>query len=387
MRSINRSAVLHLIREEGPIARAEIARRLQMSLPTVLRIAEQLQQDDLVRKTGGRTTTGGRPGVLLEFMGDASVVLGVDMGGAKLFGTVADLNGHVHCERFALHPLGSSAAGHLATLIEFCNELIAAAQATGLRIRGAGVGVPGMVAVPDGVVQWAPSLQWRDLPLQAILQERLGLPVFVENDLNLMALGELSFGAGQGARNLVAVAIGTGIGAGIVINGALYRGAHQAAGEIGYLPPSVAALGVHYAGFGALESLASGEGIAERARRQVQQARLPLDPAALTAETVFAAARRGEAWAQAVVAETVDYLSLGLAAICALLDPEIIVLGGGVALSADLLLDPIRRRLEGVIPVVPPIVASPLKRRAAAVGAVMLVLNATSDAMVVSQLR
>jgi predicted NBD/HSP70 family sugar kinase len=308
-----------------------------------------------------------------------------------MFGTVADLAGHIEYERYVAHAPGSSAADFLAELIGFIGELVAWAQQagsrTGRRIRGIGVGVPGMVAVPAGVVRWAPSLQWRELPLQATLEEQFGLPVFVENDLNLTALGELGFGAGRGAQSLVSVAIGTGIGAGIVVNGALLRGAHQSAGELGYLPPSVDWLSKHYTGFGALESLASAMGIVERARTRIAKDGLAIDCAQLSAQAVFAAARAEAKWAQAIVDETVDYLSLGLAAICVLLDPEIIVLGGGVAQSADLLLEPIRQRLDGVVPVLPAIMASSLERHAAAMGAIMLVLNATSDAMVVSHLR
>jgi glucokinase-like ROK family protein len=387
MRSVNRAAVLQLIRERGPISRAEIGRRLHMSLPTVTRIVEQLRADELVRETGSVSTTKGRPGILLEFTGSNYWVLGVDLGGSKVYGTVADLSGHVEHERYVPHPPGSSAEEHLAALMDFVGDLLAWVQPTGRRIRGIGVGVPGMVTIPAGIVQWAPSLQWRNLPLQKILQERFDLPIFVENDLNLTALGELGFGAGRGVRSLVSVAIGTGIGAGIVINGALYRGAHESAGEIGYLPPSVEALGKAYTGFGALESLASATGIVERAQRHLAAEGLAVASHALTAQEVFAAARGGTPWAQKIVAETVDYLSLGLAAICVLLDPELIVLGGGVAQSDDLLIEPIRQRLEGVVPFLPPIVASPLQRRAAAMGAIMLVLNATSDAMVVNQLR
>jgi predicted NBD/HSP70 family sugar kinase len=304
-----------------------------------------------------------------------------------MFGTVANLAGRIEHEQYVAHAPDSSAQDYVAGLSGFVGALVEWARHTGRPIRGIGIGVPGIVSIPDGLVRWAPSLQWRDLPLQAMLQTQMGLPVFVENDLNLAALGELGFGAGLGAHSLVSVAIGTGIGAGVVINGAIYRGAHETAGEIGYLPPDTGALGRHYAGFGALESLASGPGIVQRAQQRIQQAGLHVDTRNLTAQGVFARARAGEEWAQEVVAETVDYLSLALAAICLVLDPEVVVLGGGVAQSSDLLIGPILRRLDGVVPVLPSIVVSPLERRAAAMGAIMLVLNATSDAMVVNQLR
>jgi glucokinase len=224
------------------------------------------------------------------------------------------------------------------------------------------------------------------MPLKAILSDRFGLPVFVENDVNLAALGELGFGAGRSAENLVSIAIGTGIGAGIVIGGALYRGHNRAAGEIGYLLPGLECLGQRYDGFGALESRASGTGIAEAARRALTEAGLPIPEGGITAEDVFAAAREGHGWAQRVVDQTVDYLSQAIVAVSALLDPEVIVLGGGVSRSADLLIEPILRRIDGVVPFTPRLVVSPLGSRAAVMGAIMLVLNGTMEHLVVKRL-
>jgi predicted NBD/HSP70 family sugar kinase len=293
-----------------------------------------------------------------------------------MFGTVADLSGVIQHELYIPHD-DNGACDCLEQLCDLIETLLAAPRPPGQRIRGIGVGTPGVTLTPDGIVTWAPSLGWRNLPLQQILRDRFDLPVFVENDLNLIALGEWGFGAAQGTQNMVSIAVGTGIGAGIIIGGTLYRGHHQAAGEVGYLLPDVEYLGRHYNQFGALESLASGLGIAQRAQQILEQEKLPLHSQELSAHDVFAAAREGACWARQVVAETVDYLSLAIASISALLDPEVVVLGGGVARSADLLIDPILQRLEGTVPFVPRLVASSLGRRAAAMGAIMLVLNAT----------
>jgi glucokinase-like ROK family protein len=386
MRNINRSAILELIREKSPISRSKIARELKMSLPTVMRIVDDLMEEDLVRLHGLGESTGGRPSSLIEFNGDAYAVIGVDLGGTKMFGTVADLSGAIQHECYVPHTRDNNPQQYVAELCDFIQMLLDAPRPPDQRIRGIGVGVPGFTLVPEGIVNWAPSLGWRDLPLQEILCERFDMPVFIENDVNLTALGEWGFGAGQGADNLVSIAIGTGIGAGIIIGGALYRGHNQGAGEVGYLLPGVEFMGRRYDQFGALESLASGTGIAERACQLLEQESKPIPVEGLTAHDVFAAARDGEAWAQQVVSETVDYLSLAIASICALLDPEIIILGGGVARSADLLIEPILQRLEGVLHFVPRLVASPLGRRAAAMGAIMLVLNATTEHFVVKRL-
>jgi len=218
-----------------------------------------------------------------------------------------------------------------------------------------------------------------------MLSERFSLPVFVENDVNVAALGEFGFGVERNTSNMVCVAIGTGIGAGLIIEGKLYRGHNQGAGEIGYFLPDISFLGRRYEGFGALEELASGNGIARRAQQLLNAQGDALANHPLTAEDVFHYARAGYPWAQTIIDETVDYLSQALAAVGALLDPEVIVLGGGVVQSADLLIEPIRQRLQGAIPFVPRIVASNLGPRAVVMGTIMLVLDATTGHVVVNQ--
>lgn len=386
MRSINRTLILNLIRFEGPIARSRIARELGVSLPTVMRVVDELMKEDFVQTLDTLESTGGRPRSLLAFNGAAYAAVGVDLGGTKMFGTVADLEGNVLHEAYV--PWQETGPDDsLEALCKLIGELLSLPRPDGQKMRGIGVGAPGVTLSHEGIVTWAPSLGWRDLPLKQILRSRFDIPVYVDNDVNLSALGELGFGAGRGVEDLVCIAIGTGIGAGIIIGGSLYRGYSHSAGEIGYLLPGVEFLKQRYDRFGALESLASGTGIAERAGQLLRRQGIPLTADGLTARTVFHAARVGEPWAMQVVDETVEYLALAIANISTLIDPEVVVLGGGVSRSADLLIEPILQRLDGRIPSVPRLVASPLGRRAAVMGAIMLVLNATSEQFVVRQIH
>jgi len=262
IRLVNRSAILELVRDEGRVSRADIARRLKMSLPAVMRIVEDLQREDLLKECGPAKSTGGRRGQLLGFNGEAYAVIGIDLGGSKMFGVVADLCGAVQHALYREHERGSQDAYE--RLCAFITQLLQKPRPKGQKVRGIGIGVPGVTVTPAGIVRWSPALNWRDFPLQDKLAQRFALPVFVENDVNLAALGEWSFGAGRGTHSMVCLAIGTGIGAGIIVEGTVLGGAHFSAGEVGYLLPSTSFLGKPAPGFGHLESLASGSGVETR---------------------------------------------------------------------------------------------------------------------------
>ncbi|MDD2695276.1 MAG: ROK family transcriptional regulator, partial [Anaerolineales bacterium] len=326
MRKLNRSAILDALREHSPIARSEIARQLNISIPTVMRVIDELIAEDLVRWSGNARTSGGRPRNLLEFNREGYAVIGLDLGGSKMYGTLADLGGRVQDEIYLTWKHGDP-QDSLDRVCELIQKLLNRPRPAGQVIRGIGVGVPGITLRREGSVTWAPSLGWRDVPLKKFLSSRFSYPVLVENDVNLAALGEYGFGAAKGASSLACLTIGTGIGVGIVIDRQIYRGFREAAGEIGYLPPDPTYLGRRYEAFGALEHLASGTGIEQRAREVYTQMGWPLPKGGLTAEAVFGAARQGESWAEQLVSETGDYLSLAISAISAILDPRVIVLG------------------------------------------------------------
>jgi glucokinase len=385
MRRINRSCVLEIIRLQGPISRTAISQQLDVSLPTVMRIVDDLLQDELIQCDPETQWSGGRRRSLISFNADSHVVLGIDLGGTKMFGAMSSLAGEVIDEIHIPHH-GTSGDDSYDQLLAMVRTLLASPKLGGRPVRGIGVGAPGVTRHEEGVIAWAPSLQWREYPLRAKLEQATGIPVSVDNDVNLAVLGELWFGAGRNVKNLALITVGTGIGSGIVINGVLYRGTHEASGEIGYFLPGRPFLGKRYQGFGALEQLASGNGIAERARLALRGKRTEAELAALTAEEVFQAARESHAWAIGVIDETVDYLAMAVANVQALLDPELIVLGGGVARSADLLIQPILRRLEGGLPYPPALVPSALGSQAAVMGAIVHVLHNTDDFFVVQKL-
>ncbi|MEI7989647.1 MAG: ROK family transcriptional regulator [Chloroflexota bacterium] len=385
MRQINRSVILELIRQNSPIARSEISRALGLSMPTVMRIVKELISGDLVRYTGETAGGTGRPRELLEYNKDGYAVIGIDLGGTKLYGALANIGGEILGEtRLDQHNASDEEGFELvSTLIQ---SLIDLARKNGQQLLGIAVGAPGITHSYSGIVEWAPTMNWRNFPLKSRLQERFQYPIVVENDVNMHALGEQWFGVGKGVNNMVLIAIGTGMGAGLIIDGAIYRGQNESAGEPGYMLPSPDALGQRYDQFGAMENIVSGKGITERARAALANRLSPDALAALTAAEVFDAARHGEDWAKKIVDETVDYLSIVIANTATLLDPELIVLGGGVSKSADLLVQPILKRIEGVIQHIPRIEVSRLGPKATVMGAITLIVHTTKDYYVVRRL-
>jgi len=386
MKRLNRSAILDLLRERGPLPRVKLTEILHLSPATVTRIVNELIEENLVLETGTSESIGGRRPTLLEFNYKANAIIGIDMGGTHILGALADLGGNI-LQRASLPSIsGENQKDGLEQLIKVIEELLGNSCLKDQKLRGIGIGAPSITLHREGIVVWAASLGWKDLPLKKILQDRFHVPIFIENDVNLAALGESWYGTGKGVHNLVCISIGTGIGAGIIIGGKLYRGHSEAAGEIGYLVPDSSYLGRRYEYFGCIETLAAGPGIVRRALAAMERDRSTVlwelaggDPKRLTAEIVFEAARRGDHLAQEVVDETVDHISLIVTSVAAILNPELIILGGGIARSADLLIEPIRQRVEGVVPVMPTIKASELGENAAVMGAIAMVLHSTSD--------
>jgi len=386
MRGINRSAILEIIRRESPIARTTIAQRLGVSLPTVMRIVDGLIEDGFVRPQGETEWSGGRRRPLLEFNADGYVVLGVDMGGTeKMYGAISEIGGNIINEA-NIDRQGASGEECYRLLIKLIDTLLASPGLKGRKVRGIGVGAPGITHHREGIVKWAYALNWRDFPLKDMLARRYKLPITVDNDVNLAALGEYWFGAGQSIQNMVMIIDGAGIGAGIIIDGTLYRGSSEASGEIGHMIPGREFLGKSFSDFGGLESVASGTAMIKMARAVMRSRKDAPKLNDLRADDIFESAQRGEKWAASIIDEVVDYLAIAIANLSVSFDPELIVLGGGVTSFANMLVEPILRRIEGVIPTPPRLVLSSLGPRATVMGAIITVLHNTSNFYVVHKL-
>ncbi|MGD0708696.1 MAG: ROK family transcriptional regulator [Anaerolineaceae bacterium] len=381
MHDINRTAILEIIRRESPISRTAIADRLDLSLPTVMRIVDELIAEGLVKLHGATEWSGGRRRPLLEFNAEESVIVGIDLGGPNFYGAASDLGGNV-IEEVEITRSGTSSKENYERTLTLIDTLLKSPKLKNRKIRGIGVGVPGVTDHKTGIVTWAYSLNWRDFPLRKLLAEKYTLPLIVDNDMNLAALGELWFGKGQDTRNMILFTVTTGIGAGIIIDRELYRGSTNSSGEIGNMIPGREFLGQNFGDFGALESNASFTGIIRLARNLLQ---LPPDQP-LEGDDIFIAFRQGEPWAKKLIDEMVQYLAVAIANLTVSFDPDLIILCGDVTRFSNMLIEPILNYIVQSIPTKPKLVISDLGRKAVVMGAIANVLHNTSNFIVVRKL-
>jgi glucokinase len=282
-------------------------------------------------------------------------VLGIDIGGTNLVvGSVAE-------DGSALHALDSEPTHAEAGQTDVLDRLITLAQRTiertrkevrGADIIGVGVGAPGPLDTKRGIVLLTPNLGWVNLPLRQIIHERLGLPAALDNDANCAVLGEWWMGAARGTRNAIGITIGTGIGGGIIVDGKLYHGASDCAGEIGHTTIDTEGRRCKCGNYGCLEAYASGPNIAMRAVEEIKAGAVSRladyvggDLRQVTAQTVYQAAHDGDQLALEVVNDTAKFLGVGIANLLNVFNPEVVVVCGGVTLAGDRLFDPLRREV------------------------------------------
>lgn len=310
-------------------------------------------------------------------MGEA---VGIDVGGTKIAGLRVSREGRVLARRTVPTP-ASDPEATVAEMVRVASELRTPP------VVAVGVGAAGMVDVGTGVLRYAPNLAWRELPIAERLREALGLPCQVDNDANAAAWGEYRFGAGRGYRHMLLVTVGTGIGGGIVAGRRLFRGAHGFAAEIGHIVVDPGGPLCGCGNRGCWEQVASGHAIGRLGREAVASGDSSLiaelaggDSAAVTGQTVTEAALRGDRTAVSILAEVGRRLGVGIAGLVNVLDPQVVVVGGGAIAAGELLLEP-ARAAYGVAVEAPdhrppvPIVAAQLGNDAGAVGAAALELE------------
>jgi len=365
-RQFSQRSVMEAIVQGGPISRASIAKQSGLSKQTISEIVRGLEQDGWVQETGRTSGHVGRTAVTYELVVDAAHIVAVDLGGTKVRAAITDLAGQTLAEDVApTDPRGGQAV--VDQIVGLAFQAAARRRIARKKLHLAVVGVPGAPDRKTGRVMLAPNIPGFDaMDVTAALEAAFGFPVILENDVNLAALGENWLGQGQGIDNLAYIALGTGIGSGLIVGGQLVRGARNAAGEMGFLPIGADPFAAESLRTGAYESVVATHGIVARYHSaKGERVGVPL---------IFERAAAGEAEAITVIDETARYLACGIGAICAIADPEKVILGGSIGLRPEIL-ERVRQVLPSCVPFPVNVEASGLGARAAVVGATAIGLG------------
>jgi predicted NBD/HSP70 family sugar kinase len=352
---------------EGPVTRPEIAARTNLSKPTVSAVVDRLEKADLVHATGERQGRRGRKPMAYVVSDRAGFVVGVDVGGANLRAGATDLYGELVCERQEPTSAGGArAVGQ--QMLSMVNDVVHRAQASHQRLLALGISTPGVVDQRTRMMSLAYNVSPDGGfdPL-GVIGRRYDVPVLVDNNINLAAVGEKWSGHAQRVSTFAYVSIGAGVGMGVVIDDEVVRGAHGAAGEICYLPVGSDPFDERHRLHGGLEDEIGAAGI-------VAAWRDADGPPPASAEEVFERARGGDAAARRIVDNVARHVGVAIATVSAVIDPELVVLGGGIG-SNPLLLAPVRATAAALFPLTVRIETSMLGEKAALQGAIAVALR------------
>lgn len=376
MREYNERLVLNLVRRAGRLSRADIAKRTRLSRSTVSSIIVDLIEANLVREVGAGHSHGGRRPILLEFNGQAGYVVGVDVGATHILVLVTDLEARSVARLEEPFTIEEGPGVGLERIVRLIGQALEQAGLRMEQVFGVGIGIPGPLDFATGKPIFPPIMPgWHDTPIRERLRERLGKPVHLDNDANLGAIGEYWWGAGRGVRNVAFIKVGTGIGCGLILEGKIYRGEIGSAGEIGHTVIDEDGPPCRCGSAGCLEALAARPAILQAARQSGKFGQQD----ALSILDLIEAARQGNPTARLLFAQAGRRIGTALIGLVNLLNPGVIIIGGGVARAGSLLLDPlretVRQRALGVAAPHTRIVESQLGAEAIAVGAVTVVLQ------------
>ena len=385
LKNLNKHAIIDLIRfTSGGISRVEIARRMGLTRAAVSAIVDDLMSLGLVRETEGSYPSGRRP-IVLEINPDLGHVIGIDMGASHVMLILADFSGRQLHEIEVPMDINEGPQICLARVAELVDQLLKEAGMSLSQISAVGVGVPGPIVQKEGMVSGPPIMPgWDRYPIRDHLQELWQVPVSLNNDAELGAVGEWAYGAGRGEHNLAYIKVGTGIGAGLLLEGQIYRGSTGCAGEIGHITIDENGPLCTCGNRGCLEAIAGGAAIARKAMEAVrmgQRTQLAemVHNGKLTVADVMNAARHGDHLAQRITAEAGMHLGTAIANIVNLFNPSMVVIGGSVGQIGDLLLEPIRLTVQRRSLLVASrnvrITAALLGKHSVAIGAVVVALS------------
>lgn len=376
IKDINRSLVLNLIKNQGPISRTELIRLSNLSAGTISNITSTLIADDIVQETGEGKSSGGRRPVLLRLNHRAGFVIGLKLMERIITIAITNLDAKVIFHQvFPLNVDVPHPEPVLTAVIEAIENSLDTSVVQRSQVVGIGIGMAGVIDGERGVCHYSPYFAWRNVDIVNPIAAHFDLPVYIENDVNTLTIAERWFGYGRDIPHFIVVTVGRGIGAGIVMNGQFYRGAVGGAGEFGHITMLDNETPV------SLEQLASDDAIVHYARELIAQGNETIlsTVADLSITTVTKAANDGDHVAQALLADAGRWLGMGIATLVNILNPQLVIVGGEGVQAGKWRLDPMREAIhqyafDGLVDDLE-IVIEPLGDEAWARGAATLVLG------------
>lgn len=370
----NLERVVRAVRLAGSLTQAEIARSTGLSAATVSNIVRELRDNGTVQVTP--TSSGGRRARSVALSGDAGIVVGVDFGHSHLRVAVGNLAHQVLAEQSEPIDVDASASQGFDRAEQLVARLVESTGISPEKVLGVGLGVPGPIDVESGALGSTAILPgWSGINPRQEMSDRLGVPVQVDNDANLGALGELVWGGGRGVKDLAYIKVASGVGAGLVIDGRIYRGPGGTAGEIGHITLDESGPVCRCGNRGCLETFTAARYVLELLRGSHGEG--------LTVPRMVQLAREGDPGCRRVTGDVGRHIGMGVASLCNLLNPSRIVLGGDLAEAGELVLGPIRESVSRyAIPSAAQrlsVVPGALGARAEVLGALALVLSEMGD--------
>lgn len=276
------------------------------------------------------------------------LVIGLDLGGTNIKGALLDREGNIVLKKEVATLAQEGPEAVALRMAGLVSGFVAGANNNGEEVIGVGIGIPGLPDQENGNVIFAPNLRWRNVPLVKLLQKSIRVPVMLENDANVAALGEQWRGAGRGSKNMIMITIGTGIGGGLIINGKLYSGTNGSAGEIGHTVIDPAGPLCTCGRQGCLETLTSAAAMKRMAGEAVARGEKTslAGKKEIEARDVICAAREKDPTAVKIINSAAHYLGMGIANMINLFNPDTVVIGGGVSGAGDVLLNPLRDSIK-----------------------------------------
>jgi predicted NBD/HSP70 family sugar kinase len=387
---VNQTAIVEALKARGPMSRQEIGYETGLSPATVNRLTAALMANRYVVQHGVEPSTGGRPSILLRYTGAYRVVAALQVRRQSVTGVLVDFDGQIiqriHVDAPAVpdestvgDENGTTSGGSRSgaeKIRRLMTRLVRAAEKRGTPCLAIGVSVPYVVDTDGNISGVEEGTQWTDLATSDLIDPRLGVPVFIENDANALAIGELHRGVGRTSPHFVALLLARGLGAGIVANGALLRGSRSSAGEVGYLLLGESSLSRTYPEGGDLETRIGAEALTAEARRRGLQ----IAPgSSVSATDIFSLAHAGDPIAEELSSEVLDYIARAVAAVSSVLDPECVILGEGLDHGRDFIGPALESRLTGRINRVPAIRPATLGEDAVILGAAETAMRAVSQ--------